>query len=148
VGCTPHRHRRGRRKRGHSGGLHATSLLKREKKVTTRRWVACHIVIEEEEESNDTACGLHAASSLKREKKAMTWRVDCTPHRRRSGRRKQRHSVWIACHIIVEVGKESNDTAVVRGTPIPHLSASSKLQPDFLTGQLFLCSFSTKVSSS
>ena len=37
---------------------------------------------------------------------------------------------------------------IVRGTPIPHLSASSKLQPDFLTGQLFLCSFSTKVSSS
>ena len=130
MGCTPHRHRRGRRKRGHSGGLHATSLLKREKKVTTQRWVAHHIVIEEEEESNDTACGLHAASSSKREKKAMTRRVDCTPYclsskrekkamtrrvgctlyRHQRGRRKRQHGVWIARHIIVEEGKESDNT--------------------------------------
>jgi len=42
----------------------------------------------------------------------MTWCVDCTLRHRRRGKRKRRHGVWIAHRVVVEEGKESNDTAV------------------------------------
>jgi len=112
VGCMPCHRWRGRRKRQHGGGLHATLSLKRKKKATTQRvdcmlhrcwrgrrkqrhgvWIARRIVVKAGKESNNMAVG-------------------CTLYRRQRGRRKQWHGVWIARRIIVEEGKESNDTAV------------------------------------
>jgi len=68
VDCMPYRRRSRKRKQRHGGGLHAVSLLKREK-------------IKKGEESNDIVVGC-MPYHCQREKEERTWHVGCTPRHR------------------------------------------------------------------